>query len=69
MIKAKTNQGDLILGLSNENIRRLKNGEPIKFSMSEIFPDIEADCIIFNGKDEKQMMKSMPLGPTTKFHL
>jgi hypothetical protein len=31
MIKAKLNDGTVILGLSEENIKRLKEGQPIKF--------------------------------------
>ncbi len=53
MMKAKKGNM-LILGLSDENLRRLKNDEPIKFNMVEVgFPDI--DVLIFNGKDEQTM--------------
>lgn len=53
MIKAK--QGNLmILGLSEENIDRLKKDEPISFNMKELgFPDIEV--FIFTGKTEHEM--------------
>lgn len=57
MIKAK--HGDtMILGLSDENIERLKNGQPIKFNMSALgFPAIEV--LIFNGKNEQTMKKEL----------
>jgi len=57
MIKAKMGT-TLILGLSDENLRRLKNDEPIKFNMKEVgFGDI--DVFIFNGKDEQSMKQMM----------
>lgn len=53
MIKAKKGNM-LILGLSNQNLERLGNDEPIKFNMAELgFPDI--DVLIFSGKDELTM--------------
>lgn len=57
MIKAK--KGNMmILGLSDENIKRLKNDQPIKFNMSTLgFPDIWV--LIFTGKDEQAMGKTM----------
>lgn len=69
MIKAKTSNGDLLLGLSDENINRLKKGEPIKFRLSEVFPELNGDCLIFSGRTELDMMKSLPLGPNTKINL
>ena len=57
MIKAKKGNM-LILGLSDENIERLKRDEPIKFNMSAVgFPDI--DVFIFSGKDEQTMQAMM----------
>lgn len=57
MIKAK--QGNtLILGLSDENLKRLKNGEPIKFNMKEVGFD-NIDVVIFNGKDEQKMKNDL----------
>jgi hypothetical protein len=52
-MKAKMGNS-LILGLSDENIRRLKGGEPIKFNCKDLsLPDI--DVFIFNAKDEYTM--------------
>lgn len=46
----------MAIGLSDENLKRLKNDQPIKFNMSVLgFPDI--DVLIFNGKDEQAMTK------------
>jgi hypothetical protein len=69
MIKAKSNNNDLILGLSEENIIKLKNGEPIKFSLTQIFPELTGNCLIFYGKTETEMMKMLPMNHKTKFHL
>lgn len=53
MIKAK--KGNMIiLGLSDENIERLKSGQPIKFNLKELgLSDMEV--LIFNGKTEQVM--------------
>lgn len=57
MVKAKKGNM-LILGLSDENLNRLKNDQPIKFNMQIVgFPDI--DVFIFNGKDEQTMKRMM----------
>ena len=57
MIKAiKGNQ--LILGFSDENLKRLQNDQPIKFNLSELGLD-DMEVFIFNGKDEQEMYKMM----------
>ena len=57
MIKAKKGN-QLILGLSDENMRRLKNNEPISFNLKEVgFGDI--DVFIFNGRTEYDMKNEM----------
>lgn len=55
----KAKKGNMmILGLSDENLKRLARDQPIKFNMAELgFPDI--DVLIFNGKDEEAMKKMM----------
>ena len=46
----------MVIGLSDENMRRIKAGQPVKFNMSVLgFSDIEV--YIFNGKDEQTMAK------------
>ena len=69
MIKAKSSKGDLIIGLSDENISRLKKGEPIKFRLNDVFPQLMGECLIFHGKTESDMMKALPIGPRTKLNL
>lgn len=55
MIKFKKGN-TIVLGLSDENISRLKDGQPIKFNLSELgLPD--NTVIIFNGKTEDEMYK------------
>lgn len=66
MIKAKK-ENMMILGLSYENLRRLKNDEPIKFNMTDLgFGNIEV--LIFTAKDEATMIDMMrdSIGPETK---
>jgi hypothetical protein len=57
MIKAlKGNM--IVLGLSDENINRLKKDQPIKFNLQELgLPDF--DVLIFTAKDEQEMYKMM----------
>jgi hypothetical protein len=57
MIKAK--KGNLlILGLSDENMERLKKGEPIKFNLNELGAG-DQDVLIFNGRTEQSMYEEM----------
>ena len=67
MIKAKTTTGDMVLGLSDENIKRLKDGQPIKFNMKEVI-GIDADCIILYGETERHIMRDLEIGTSTKIH-
>jgi len=64
MIKAR--RGNLIiLGLSDENMKRLANNEPIKFKMKDLklklspehYDDYEV--IIFNGRSESTMAAAL----------
>lgn len=45
MLRARTSDGLFILGLDAENIRRLKNGEPIVVSLAQM-----------GGKDDVMIM-------------
>ena len=69
MIKAlaKTDKGDLIvLGLSRENIRRLKGGAPIDIDLSEM--GLSGHIVIFAGETEQSMAEELAelIGPETK---
>lgn len=57
MIKAlKGNM--IILGLSDENVKRLTNDQPIKFNLKELGLS-DMDVFIFHGKTEQVMQKMM----------
>ncbi len=59
MIKAKVGN-TIILGLSDINIEKLKNNEPILFNLKEAgIEDIDVNVMIFNGRTEESMMESM----------
>jgi hypothetical protein len=61
-------KGNLIfLGLSEENIRRLKLGDPIKFNMKQLGLPVDYDILIFYGETEDKMaqMISDGVGPRT----
>lgn len=48
----------IVLGLSDENINRLKQDQPIKFNLQELgLPDL--DVFIFTAKDEQTMYEMM----------
>tara|TARA_R100001086_G_scaffold238993_2_gene164096 strand:- start:280 stop:501 length:222 start_codon:yes stop_codon:yes gene_type:complete len=72
MIKAKTNNNDMLIGLSDENIKRLTNNQPIKVDIGEVYPEIPElqgkVCLIIHGKTETDIVKSLPLGPSTKIN-
>lgn len=55
MVKFKKGN-TLVLGLSDENIARLKDGQPIKFNLNEVGMG-DNIVIIFNGKTEDEMYK------------
>ena len=57
MIKAKA-ENIIILGLSNENMKRLADNQPIKFNLKDLgLQDMEV--IIFNGETEESMYLDM----------
>jgi hypothetical protein len=54
MLKALVDN-TIVLGLSDENLARLKGDEPIYFNLRELgLPD--RNVYIFNGKDEQAML-------------
>jgi len=61
MIKAKLGNGGILLGLSNENIKRLKRGMPIKINLSELGLE-PRELYIVHGKTEKDIMKDLRNG-------
>lgn len=56
------------LGLTDENIKRLKTGQPIMFPLEEVLANAEIDVLIFHGTDETQIEKELQkhIGPGTK---
>lgn len=71
MIKARATKEDgshlLIFGLSKMNLKKLKEGKPIKVDLSEM--GLPGEMLIFYGETELAMTKMMEpfLGPSTKF--
>lgn len=57
MVKAR--KGDnIIIGLSDENMKRLKKGEPIRFNLKELHAG-DITVYIFNGRTEDSMALTM----------
>ena len=52
MIKAKTNKGDIILGLSAENIKRLIDNQPILLNLKDIGLEDRKVVIIYGPTEE-----------------
>lgn len=48
----------IVLGLSDQNLERLKQDQPIKFNLNELGLG-DYDVLIFNGKDEQAMFQMM----------
>lgn len=67
MIKAVAGNA-VILGLSDENMKRLSEGKPIKFNLKDLNLPIDLDIVIFNGRTEEEMYKDFldKIGPNTK---
>lgn len=49
----------LILGLSEENIKRLKSDQPIKFNLNVLIPGQNYEVFIIAGKTEESMYLSL----------
>jgi predicted ThiF/HesA family dinucleotide-utilizing enzyme len=58
MIKATLNNGDLVFGLSEENIKRLKAGQPIAFNLKDMGLE-ERRVLITYGETEEDIYKEM----------
>lgn len=52
MIKARLTNGNVILGITNQNIKMLKQGKPMKIDMKELHLGDKTIYIMY-GKDEK----------------
>ncbi len=64
MIKCTTPLDDkdhklLILGLSNENIKRLKQNKPIHINLKEMGDHDIGEIYIFTGNTEESMMEDL----------
>lgn len=58
MIKATLTNGDLVFGLSKENLIRLEKGEPIVFNLKEMGLEDRRVMITF-GETEDSLYKDM----------
>ena len=47
------------LGISEENVRRLKDDQPIVVKLSDMGITTDIQVLIFYGKDEKEMEKTL----------
>jgi hypothetical protein len=45
----------LILGLSEENIKRLQMNQPIRFNLNVLIPDQDFNVFIVSGKTEESI--------------
>ncbi len=71
MIKAKCNNGDLVFGLSKQNLIRLEKGEPIVFNLKEIGLEDRKVMICFGETENaiyNDMKKNFQIGET-KIHI
>lgn len=69
MIKARAGQL-AIFGLSEMNLRKLREGKPIRIDMRELgFPEGPAAVLILYGKTEQDMERDLRefIGPNTEY--
>jgi len=63
MIKFTANRPDgkilIGLGLSDENIKRLREGKPMLVNLADLGITLNAEIFIFTGKDEQSMKKDL----------
>lgn len=71
MIKAKLNNGDLVFGLSEENIQRMKKGEPISINLKDMGLEDRKIMIAYGETEEKLYEAMLPYIDLskTKIHL
>lgn len=71
MIKftATTGEGTPLigLGLSEENLRRLRAGQPIMLKLGDLLPGVQIEVLIFAGRDEYDLTERLAslIGPET----
>lgn len=58
MIKAKFNNGDLVFGISAENVKRLKEGQPIVINLKDMGLE-DRKVLITYGETEDDIFKEM----------
>ena len=58
MIKAKLTNGDLLFGISAENVNRLKKGEPIMFNLKDMGLE-DRKVLIMYGETEQDIMAEL----------
>ena len=71
MIKAKLNNGDLVFGLSKENLNRLQKGEPIVFNLKDMGMEDRRVMITFGETEEniyEDMLEHINLDTTKVFY-
>lgn len=60
------------LGLSRANCQKLLSGHPIRISLDEIVPSLDAEIVLFAGETESAMYDQFKsagaIGPDTKVH-
>ncbi len=58
MIKAKLSNGDLVIGITKENVDRLQKGMPIAFNLKDM--GLEERCVIITyGETEEKLYTGM----------
>lgn len=58
MLKARLSNGDLVLGITDENVRRLKEGKPIRVNHAEV-GDTQGDIYILHGETDGVLVEAI----------
>ena len=65
MIKAKLNNGNVIFGITAENVRRMKDGKPIQIMMDELGLG-DKKIFIMYGEDEHAIIDKLGIDMMVK---
>jgi hypothetical protein len=49
----------MLIGLSHQNLKKLKEGHPIRCKASDFGCSGDIDILIYSGKDEREMAREM----------
>lgn len=71
MIKAVTKKGDLLFGITAENVKKLKEGKPIRINLKDMGLEERLIFIVYGETEEAitlEFLNADVITTETKFH-